>query len=583
MSVFFAFFALQVMILLVFSVKYFLRTKDYNSLIPIGTAMTAITILFWVGLQQSGTNNLVELILLILGIIVPIGFMFLDKPMFKKRMFWSRKDIKNKALEAPLISNHELFLLSPEKEVGLIVKSLRGKDFLKHLETRLHCAQKQIENGNLEEAAKIYEQYHHVVENPWIRFNYANILHKLGKYSEAVLIYQDGLRIFETEQSFKKSKKHNQDIQASQVNLQSDIQLNMANAYYMMGKTQESLNLYQKIMNRDGDCQAALDNYIQVLVNTKNFDEAVRCCKTLCAQGPNYKYHFMLARIYFELNKPEKCIRELQKSLHLKGNHRGSLALLAEVYSSQGQTEEAIEVFYKLIKVFPEDAAVHYSLGKLLETIGNYHEAIEQFNLCIALNPDMFEAYYNIGLAYERIGNMLEAVRTFKKLTEMKPDFISAYTKLWEINSRENKFQEIIDICKTGVDKLPNEYILYFYMGVAFSKMGRYEEALLAFKTVLDINPDLQGVNLYLGITLTKLQKYEEAIQMFRSALLISPQDNEIFYNMSITYCLQARYDKAIGSLKKAVELNPDIKHKLEDNLIFACLKDSKEYQVLSK
>lgn len=583
MTVFFFFLVVQICVLLYINLRYFLRTRDYNTLIPAGTQMAAITIALLVSMNKSGTNNYLELVVLFLGFAIPLFFLMFDKPLLKKKLtLLNLNFLRNKKREKAKDLVLEPLPISSEKDNDVILCNLKSSNFLSIMEEKLNYSSRMLQKGHIEEALKIYEIYNEAIYDVNLSYNYGNLLYKMGDYDKALVAYTKSLEILESTAETKVVKGIKKESSKHRDETKKEILSNMANTYHMLGKNVESLSFYQKVMSIDGDYKPALDNYIQVLVSTKNFDEAVKYCKNLCRKGPDHKYHFMLAKIYFELNKTDNCIRELEKSLKIKQNNRGSLELLAEVYSSNDRVEDAIKVFYKLIKVCPENSSVHYSLGKMLAQKSNHQEAIERFNFAVSLNPDMFEAYYNIGMAYEKLGEYHEAIRAYKKLTEIKPDFISAYTKLWDLLCRENKFFDLVEVCKNGIEKYPHEYILHFYLGVAFSKMGRFEEALDAFKSVMDINSDMKGVNLYLGITLTKLKKYEEAIHMFRNALLDTPDDNEIFYNMSITYCLQQRYDKAIVSLKKAVELNPEIKSKIAENTNFDCIKDVDEFKVLA-
>jgi tetratricopeptide (TPR) repeat protein len=563
-----------------FNLKYFFKTRDLMVLIPVFFQTIAVTFGFISIWNFAILSSAVEFFLLITGIILPILFMFLDKPLLKRKVLLPTKfNLKIKE-EEKVSLHHEIVAIVPEKAAELFLSKISSKDFLRRVQIKFEQAQKYLTSNQLEKALEIYASFESIIQNPHFYFNYANVLYKYGKYEEAKNYYKKALEMLNKKEEGSRKRKRRGSLIVSLK--KEEVIYNIANSDYMLGRFCDAMSNYEKVLEIDHSFKGGIDNYIQVLVKLRDFEKAVLCCNTMMEDEKDYRYHFLLAKIYYELNKNDKCIEELNQVLQINEKHVESLALLGEVYSSMENPRKAVDVYNRLIKLTPQDYAVHYSLGKLLLSIDDYDQALERFNFAHNLNGSMFEALYNVALAHEKKGEFIEAIEVYKKVIHSKPDFLGAYTRLWYILSQKNMYEDVVDIFKKGVENFPQEYVLHFYLGVAYSKLTLYNEALESFKNVLDINPDIKGVNFYLGITLTKLEKYEEAIHTFRNALLDTPEDNEVFYNMSITYCMQERYDRALISLKKALELNPDIKEKIFENEVFECLKNNDEFKRLA-
>lgn len=576
MNVFLVFVLLQIVLLMYFNTLYFLKTRDYLVLGSLVLQISVGTICFISIINRTLTTPGAELLILLFGIVLPLIFLSLDKPLLKGRVFFHKKPCILKKIIPERGDVNEIATIIPEKETELLLSNLSAKELLSNVNKRLDFAKKFVETNQLEKALGMYAGLEDIIKNRYFYYNYGNLFYRMGDYENAKVYYKRALDFFKDKHSSSNNKKARKD--TGKRLKKEEVLYNIANAYYMQGFFCEAMANYERVIEMDHNFKGGIDNYIQTLLKIKNFDKAVSCCNSMLEKKRGYKYHFLLARIYYELNKSQECVEQLDKALSLEPNHVDSLALLGEVYSNIQEPNKALEIYTKLVKLTPQDYSVQYSLGKLFMSGENYHQAIERFKLAYDLNSNMFEALYNVGLSYEKNKQIQEAIDVYKKVIKNKPDFLGAYTRVWNLLSKENRFSDVVEIFEKGILTSPKEYVLHFYLGVAYSKLEMYSMALDSFKSVLDINPEMKGVNFYLGIILTKLEKYEEAIHTFRNALLDTRDDNEVFYNMAITYCMQERYERAISSLKKAVELNPEIKDKVCENQIFDYLKEQEEF-----
>lgn len=95
-----------------------------------------------------------------------------------------------------------------------------------------------------------------------------------------------------------------------------------------------------------------------------------------------------------------------------------------------GHTEDAIRVYYDLLKIEPNNARVHSNLGAQLMNYGDFEAALSHYNKSIEINPNNYFAYNNRANYYFRINEYDNAVNDAKKALEIKNNGVEAASLL---------------------------------------------------------------------------------------------------------------------------------------------------------
>ncbi|MBW2208111.1 MAG: tetratricopeptide repeat protein, partial [Deltaproteobacteria bacterium] len=72
----------------------------------------------------------------------------------------------------------------------------------------------------------------------------------------------------------------------------------------------------------------------------------------------------------------------------------------------------------------------HYRLGIALQKQGRVDEAIEQYFKELRLNPNDAGTYNNLGIALMQKGNIQGAIKQFQHALRIRPDFMTARNNL---------------------------------------------------------------------------------------------------------------------------------------------------------
>jgi tetratricopeptide (TPR) repeat protein len=148
---------------------------------------------------------------------------------------------------------------------------------------------------------------------------------------------------------------------------------------------------------------------------------------------------------------------------------------LAGICLSLGRFEEAAGNFQQLLRVLPNDAAIHNDRGIALAQLGKLSEAASCFQQALDVNPQYAEAHNNLGIVLAKQGRLEEALETYRQSVALKPDNPEAY----------------------------------YNLGNLFRDLGRLEEAQSNYREAIRLKPDHADAQTNLAMTWLLLGDFE--------------------------------------------------------------------------
>jgi tetratricopeptide (TPR) repeat protein len=186
---------------------------------------------------------------------------------------------------------------------------------------------------------------------------------------------------------------------------------NLGTAYKALGKIQESISYYEKVLEFNPDHTNA-----------------------------NYN----LGIIYYELKKLNESKKYLEKTIKVQPNYASAHFTLGNLLSELKHYEKAKACYEKSIELRPTFPSAHNNLGLIFRLIGKYKESIECYKKAIEINPNHASAYNNLGRSYTELGKLNEAADAHQMAIKIEPENLYQYFYLSELNSDFlNKIDEI--------------------------------------------------------------------------------------------------------------------------------------------
>jgi len=121
--------------------------------------------------------------------------------------------------------------------------------------------------------------------------------------------------------------------------------------------------------------------------------------------------------IYYQIGK---------KKLESEEDNFMAIRELAVQAGIQGEYEEALVLWKRVIAIKPEFAEAYVNMSTFYARLGRYEEALFVSKKAMELAPGVKEAHYNFALCHVHLGNAMEAISVLEKLVEKIPEYMPA-------------------------------------------------------------------------------------------------------------------------------------------------------------
>ncbi len=144
--------------------------------------------------------------------------------------------------------------------------------------------------------------------------------------------------------------------------------------------------------------------------------------KFMYGKSEDQQLSIKLAYYHIVEDNPEKRIALLKMQSELNPDDVDNLRKLAFEYSNNAGYKEAISMYYRILKLTPEEYYTYFEIGLENQKMGRPKEAIKYFKLYAEKYPDEYTPYLNIAQSYENIGDDKKAKEYYEKVLLLYPD-----------------------------------------------------------------------------------------------------------------------------------------------------------------
>jgi tetratricopeptide (TPR) repeat protein len=322
--------------------------------------------------------------------------------------------------------------------------------------------------------------------------------------------------------------------------------------YYKMGKAQEALDLFEKVLGRNEDDHTA--RYYRALSKIRlGSKQGVEDDLYLVKRRAAYRHvaPYLLAALEFEkknYRKAGELLREVLSNNPVDVKAKVMLAASERYLEHKKEAEALLESALKedpisplallekellsgeseldLLRADPEyylEAATDYSEMNLIDDALRILE-IYTANINARDYPIL---YYYLGFLNDKLGRKQEAAAYFKKAASCSPDYIFPFRL------------ETENVLKMALDYNPSDWKADYYLGNLLTAKLRWEEGLDHFKTAAESKPEFPVPYRNIGqIYWRKFRDYEMAREMYEKALPFAPDDYRLYVALDELYAL---------------------------------------------
>jgi len=241
----------------------------------------------------------------------------------------------------------------------------------------------------------------------------------------------------------------------------------------------------------------------------------------------------------------------------INNSGRDKLASKAFKFHSEGNLLTAEKYYQLFIDKGFSDPLVFSNYAVILAQRGEINNAINLYKKSIKLFPNSPQAYSNLGKIFKDLGKLEEAECYIRKAIKIKPNYAEAYLNLGIIFIQFGKFLKAEEYTLKAIEIRPNYGMAYYNLGTIFKDQGKLIKAEKYTRKAIDINPNDINSLINLGSILIQYKKYNEAERCIRKAIEINPHFSKAYSNLASIFVDFGRFKEAEAYLIEAIKYEP--------------------------
>jgi lipopolysaccharide biosynthesis regulator YciM len=259
-----------------------------------------------------------------------------------------------------------------------------------------------------------------------------------------------------------------------------------------------------------GDAHAALGHHLHALRGEERTE-------TLLALAGDYRrlgrpdeaidaYRRVLARDHDHLTA-QRGVRDVMME---RGRWAEALPLQERLVRLAPREERALEETAL--------AGIQYELGRVVLAEGNAQAAVSRFKEALRVRPDFLPATLVLGDALLKQGDTREALRAWERALETQPA-PPLLSRIEHLHRADGRPARMIELYQASAARHPDNQAIAFGLGRVYFGLAMLDEAAEQFEKLEVRAPDLGSIHAYLGAIFERRGQTREALEEYRRAL----------------------------------------------------------------
>lgn len=296
----------------------------------------------------------------------------------------------------------------------------------------------------------------------------------------------------------------------------------LADLYRQMGRNEEALNTYLRVLELDPDRAAAREEGAWLQVRSGSVGSAIELLSH--ARDPSVNRELLEG---YRLMAEKKWGRALEKFQGVLADNPLTpelLQLTAYCLSETGQREEALELLSKAETIEPNDDRISQQGFRIkleeafaLQSQKSWGAALGLFEELLRTDGPQAVYYLNAAYCRQQLGDLAGAVQDYRKGLRLSAGEQWARINLAASLDQLSRFEESLPEWRWIASRWPTSSNL-LQLGLCYARLERYPEAEAVFEQALRFGDDSPELLYNLGVTRIRLMKLQDGWAQVRYA-----------------------------------------------------------------
>jgi tetratricopeptide (TPR) repeat protein len=281
--------------------------------------------------------------------------------------------------------------------------------------------------------------------------------------------------------------------------------------------------------------------------------------RVLTAEPHNTVPHVLLTMMYFQQERYEDALREIDTTLELNHLESYSYLIRGQIYvkiNNEGKAMEAFQQYFQLQKLSLFEAQAYAEMGFAYEHFGVMTAAQSYLRQAVALHGDVGTLYLSIAQQYRSGSNYEMALENFNKAIRLNtPELVSAYYERAAVYMGLQDDAHALGDCESIIRLEPQKATGYVCKGAVFLDLHQSKPAMDNFNQAIEL--DKNAISAYSGRAVAEIytQHYDLALTDLNYAIQSEPLISNPYRIRATVYSLLNNPSAAIADYESYLRL----------------------------
>ena len=255
---------------------------------------------------------------------------------------------------------------------------------------------------------------------------------------------------------------------------------------------QQADQLLEQALARDPNSAQAMQSLIASGVTQKlPTSRLMARLHAQIAKAPNNSaFYVLLGSLEAQTRDFPNAVQHLQKALDLDKNNSAAFAMLAQVQSASGASQQAIATYNLWIQKNPKDVRPYILLGSLEELNHNWQKAQQMYQKALDISPDYPVAANDLAYSMLEHGGNTDVALSLAQVARrgMQDSPNSADTLAWAYYHK-GAYGMAVDLLQDATKKAPDNATYQYHLGLAYLRQNQRAQAKEHLQKALQLDP----------------------------------------------------------------------------------------------